>query len=189
MPDENEVYQQWLNAPEEERPDIETKLANKVKRHAQAVVWQMLGEDRPDLVEDITAAVMVEIGQFRHECKFSTWVQEIAQRKSLEERRKLGRERKVFDKNVEVVTDPHLEAEVDFGSAEVVPAVAPHSEEAIAFELFLAALPEEDAALLRYKREGLKSREIAERMGSTVEAVDSRWARLKPRVMKEFRPK
>jgi RNA polymerase sigma factor (sigma-70 family) len=135
---------------------------------------------------------MTQLRDFRSDrgCKFSTWVHAIAKRKVFEEIRKRRRERKVFDKTIEVVPEPHLEPDSDSSNhlREVVPTMLPNSEDAIAFEKVLATLPGKDAELLRCKYEGLTSKEIAEAMATTVDAVDSRWARLKPEVKKEFRP-
>jgi len=39
-----------------------------------------------------------------------------------------------------------------------------HADDAIAFEQVLAKMPEQDAALLRYKRDGLESSEIGTRV-------------------------
>src|SRR5262245_22892259 len=79
-----------------------------------------MNEDRPDLVQDITTAVIVELLQFRQQSKFSAWVHEICLRKITEERRRLARERKVFDKNKEVVSDLTPELDEHRGN-QVVP--------------------------------------------------------------------
>jgi len=186
MSDENELYQTWLATDGAERNDVEEQLSGAVQRHAQAVVWENLQETHPDSVQKIVLAVMTQLGAFRRESKFSTWVHAIAQHIVDEELRRRTRHRQVFDETKSVVTDPH--DEIENRARGVVPTIIPDFEGPIAFAEFSEGLSDEDAALLRYKRDGLSSKEAAERMGTTVEALDSRWARLKPKVAKEFRP-
>ena len=182
MSDENELYEQWRGAAEGERCDLETRLFQKVLRHAKAVVWIGLHERNPDLAQDIALAVLRNLSGFRGDSKFSTWVQAIAERKVDEELRKRIRRRNVFDERKVVVTNPEEEEVV----GAVHPTELPDFDSGIAFGEICRRLPtEEDAMLLRCKRDGMSSVEIAARMGISQEAVDSRWARLKPRIQKE----
>jgi RNA polymerase sigma factor (sigma-70 family) len=185
MLDENELYEKWLGTGEADRNEVEGQLSTSVQRHAQAVVWENLQETHPDSVQKIVMAVMTQLGAFRGKSKFSTWVHAIAQHIVDEELRRRTRYRQVFDETKSVATDPH--EEIENRARSVVPTILPDFEGPIAFAEFSEGLSDEDAALLRYKRDGLSSKEAAERMGTTVEAVDSRWARLKPKVEKEFR--
>ena len=178
---ENELYAKWLEADAANRDDIEARLCAAVKRHGQAVLSKELGETPPDLVDKITIAVMTQLRKFRRQCKFSTWVQEIAQRKAKEHIRGLLRARKVFDEYMTVAED-HPDDFLKPRAGTIVPSVSPHLEGEIAVKEILESLPEEDGTVLRHKLNGLKSKEIAEAMGTTVEAVDSRVARLKPRL-------
>ncbi len=181
--DENELYEEWWNTPEDQRPDVERRLFAAVRPHAQAVLWEKLGENNPDLTHDIVVAVVNQLADFRRECKFSTWVHEIASRKADEELRKRMRRRKVFDETKEVLDERHAE-EGEVANA-VYPSETPDFDSPIEFDQLCAKLPQEDAALLRYKNEGLSSEEIAAKMGIGQEAVDSRWARLKSKVRKK----
>lgn len=177
---ENGLYAKWLETDPAERGDVEAKLCAAVRRHVQAVLWKALGEAPPDPVQAVTAAVMTKIGKFRGKSKFSTWVHAAALRKAKEYIRGKVRARKVFDEYVAVVESDRDDDEPRVG--EIIPSVSPQLEGEIAVKEFLASLSDEDAALLRYKDEGLRSKQIAKAMGTTVEAVDSRWARLKPKV-------
>jgi RNA polymerase sigma factor (sigma-70 family) len=183
--EENDLYAKWLETDPAERGDVEAKLYSAVTRHGQAVLWKKLGEAPPDLVEAVAAAVMTGLREFRRECQFSTWVHEIAERKAKEYIRGRVRARKVFDEKVAVVESFSDDDEPRVG--EIIPSMSPQLEGEIAVKELFASLSDEDAALLRYKEAGLKSKEIAEVTGTTVEAVDSRWARLKPK-LKTFRP-
>lgn len=178
--DENELYAKWLESDPAERGDVEARLCAAIGRHVQAVLWKALDEAPPDLVQAVTAAVMTKIGKFRRKSKFSTWVHAAAGRKAKEHIRGKVRARKVFDEYVAVVESDREDA-LEPRVGEVTPSVSPQLDGKIAVKEFLASLSGEDAALLRYKEEGLQSKKIAEAMGTTVDAVDSRWARLKPK--------
>jgi RNA polymerase sigma factor (sigma-70 family) len=183
--EENELYAKWLETAPANRGDVEAKLFAAIKRHGQAVLCKKLGEAPPDLVQAVVAAVMTQIRKFRGECKFSTWVQGIAHRKAKEYIRGKVRERRVFDEYVAVV-ESDLEDALEPRVGEITPSVLPQLDGDIAVRELFQSLSKEDGTLLRYKEEGRTSKEIAEAIGTTVEAVDSRWARLKPRV-KNFR--
>ena len=132
MSDENDVYRKWLEAPGPRYAHLEAKLASRVSRHAQAVVWEKLQEHQPELVQDIATAtaIMIRLRDFRsdRDCKFSTWVHGIAERKVYEEIRKRRRERMVFDKTIEVVPELHLgpDGESSSHQREVVPTTKAH---------------------------------------------------------------
>lgn len=182
--DENELYAQWLKTDPANRRDIEAKLYAAVKSHVQAVLWKLLNEPAPDLVHEAANAVMMQLGGFRQKSKFSTWVEGIARHKAKQYIRGKVRARKVFDEYVKVV---EIRIEDDYAkprAKEVVPTVFPQLDGEIRVHEFRKSLSQADAELLRYKEQGLKSKQIAERTGTTVEAVDSRWARLKPKLKK-----
>src|SRR5215471_14335264 len=94
MADENELFAEWQKASPEAKPDIETKLAAAVQRHAQAIFQQTIDEPQlDDLVLFIVTAVITQLSKFRGDSKFSTWVQAISKRKANEYLRTKIRER------------------------------------------------------------------------------------------------
>ena len=182
---ENKLYAKWLEAEPADRGDIEAKLYAAVKRHAQAVLWNKLDEAPDDLVASVAEAVITQLPKFQGKSKFSTWVQGIAQRKTKQYIRGKVRARKVFDEYTAVVESTAAGESEDENSLDrrigvITPSVSPQVEGEIAVKQFRESLSKEDATLLQHKEQGLASKDIAERTGSTVEAVDSRWARLKP---------
>ena len=188
MSDENELYEEWCAATD--RRDVEKRLYNAVSRHATAVVLEKFPEGHRDLPHDIASAVIGRLEEFRQGSKFSTWVHAIAVRKTDEALRKLVRKRKVFDETKVVVADAREKTEQEGGDEEEmrnrVSAVSrPDFDSSIALDQICSRLPEEDAALVGYKREGLTSPEIAAKLGTTQEAVESRWARLTSRQKKK----
>jgi RNA polymerase sigma factor (sigma-70 family) len=186
--DENELYEEWRAATD--RQDVEQRLYSAVSRHATAVVLEKFPEGHRELPHDIASAVIGRLGKFRQGSKFSTWVHAIAVRKTDEALRKLVRKKKIFDETKVVVADAGEKTEQEDGDEEemrnrVSAVTRPDFDSSIALDQLSNHLPEEDAALVRYKREGLTSAEIATRLGTTQEAVESRWERLKSRQKKK----
>jgi len=177
MPDENELYEQWRSASEGERWEVEGKLFQRVLSHMCAVVCETLHEWNPDVVQDAALAVWRGLSRFRRESTFSTWVHSIAKHKTYAEIRRRVRRRRVFDECKVVVANPAEDEEER--DHEVCPINLPDLEGPMAFVELCKELPQDDASLVEYKREGMSADEIAAKMGIGQEAVDSRWARLK----------
>ena len=160
-----------------------------MKKHAAAVVWKKFPERYSDVPSDIAASVICQLESFRGECKFSTWVHEIATRKTDEALRKEIRTRAVFDTTKIVGEKPAGESEPDSDETDrardhVCPTVRPDFDFPIAIKERCKQLSKTHAALLAYKVSGLSSNEIAAKLEISQEAVDSRWARLN-RAMKK----
>jgi RNA polymerase sigma factor (sigma-70 family) len=180
--DENELYEEWRAATD--RRDVEKRLYSAVSRHATAVVLEKFPEGHRELAHDIASAVIGRLGRFRRQSKFSTWVHEIAVRKTIEALRKLARRKRVFDETKVVVADAGEKAEQEGGGPyevrnQVSAVTQPDLDSPIALDQLRSHLPEKDAALVIYKREGLTSAEIAAKLGTSQGAVESRWERLK----------
>ena len=185
MPDENELYEQWRSAPEGKRRELEGKLLQKVLSHARAVVCETLHEWNPDIVQDAALAVWRGLSRFRRESKFSTWVHSIAKHKTYEEIRNRVRRRRIFDERKVVVANPGDDEESDRA---VYRTTLPNLEGPITLAELCEGLPEDAASLLRHKREGMGTDEIAAKMGIGQEAIASRWARLRRKLKKNFGP-
>jgi RNA polymerase sigma factor (sigma-70 family) len=184
---ENELFAQWRKALPAERREVEAKLYAAVKGHARAVLWNTLGEAPDDLVEATVVAAMTGLARFRQESKFSTWVEGIARNQAAEHLRSKVSARRVFEDFAAIPEDKDRDDEEDSPKTHVgkaIPSVLPQIVGEIAVEEFRDSLSDEDAALLRYKQQGMTSKEIAIAMGTTVEAVDSRSARIKPKAKK-----
>jgi RNA polymerase sigma factor (sigma-70 family) len=180
--DENKLFEEWCGATD--RRDVEQRLYRAASRHAAAVVRGKFPEGNPDLIHDIAIAVVGRLGEFNRESKFTTWVHAIAKKKTAEAARKLARRKKVFDLTKVVVADLGDKTEQEGGDAsevrnQVSALTRPDFDSPIALDQLSNHLPKEDAALLGYKREGLTSAEIAVKLGTSQEAVESRWERLK----------
>ena len=189
MPDENQLYEEWSAATD--RREIEERLYRAVSRHAAAVVFSKFPEAYQDLIPNIAAAVMGQLGEFRGESKFSTWVHSIALNKTNEALRSQGDREKVFDDTKVIVSAPRERTEehsVSEGGeslpsgAEVYAVSHPDFDSPMLLEEICRQLTEEEASLIGYKGEGLTSEEIGAKLGIGREALDSRWARLKKKL-------
>jgi RNA polymerase sigma factor (sigma-70 family) len=185
MSNENDLYKKWLTAPEGKRKGLAEEIYSAVRTHARTVVFKRLPEVRADLPHDIAADVIQRLGAFRGECKFSTWVHEICNRKVNEALRKLIRSKAVFDRTRVVGVQ-----ETDAGEpgnmrnhADGITHV--DFDRRISLEKACKQLSENHAKLLRYKIEGWSSDEIAAKTGKTRKAVDSQLARLSRKLRKK----
>ena len=179
--EENELYATWAQSEPANREEVEAKLCTAIKRHVQAVLVKTLKDvppDLPELVDATVAATMIQLGDFRQKSKFSTWVEAIARQKAKEYIRGKIRARRVFDENVCVV-ESDREDDSEPRAEQISPSVLPQLDGEIAVKEFLGTLSNEDASLLGYKEKGLTSKQIAKAMGTSVSAINSRWARLK----------
>jgi RNA polymerase sigma factor (sigma-70 family) len=182
MPDENELYAMWLAANPRERGQIEEKLHPVIRAHARAVVSKKFPEARFELPDYIADTVLFQLTKFRRECKFSTWVHKISVRMTDEELRRLIRSRKVFDRTK--VVPRVAEEEPGYVRGSEYPIVLPKFDSRIAFRELFPPLSQDQRKLLRYKIRHVPSSKIAKKLRISQEAVDSRWARLKPQLKK-----
>src|SRR5437868_3395896 len=93
---EDELYARWRLAHETQRPELERKLLGALRAHAEIAVWQELQENNRDLIQDIAAAALAGLPQFRGDSECSTWVHRIALNKVHEEIRRRSRERRAL---------------------------------------------------------------------------------------------
>jgi RNA polymerase sigma factor (sigma-70 family) len=184
MPSENETYEQWRSAPEGERWELEGRLFQQVVGHALAVVWTKLQEPNPDLAQEIALAVFRNLSNFKGESKFSTWVHAIGRNKVKELIRNRVRWRKIFEQNV-LLRREEEEQEVNPTVIEEA-GEAPDFDTPILVDELCEGLSQRDALLLRCKYELMGSDEIAAILGTTREATDSRWARLRPKLQEKL---
>jgi RNA polymerase sigma factor (sigma-70 family) len=79
--DENLVYGEWREAGVQERPALEEELVKLLRRHAFALCWRFLRENRPDIVNYAVYKALKNMGGLSTgEGKvFSTWFHRIVQ--------------------------------------------------------------------------------------------------------------
>lgn len=155
------------------------------------MVWIKLQEPNPDLVQDIALAAFRNLLKFRGDCKFSTFVHSIARNKIKELIRNRTRWRKVFEQTDSVQNEVEEE---DRKLDELKPAelwTRIEQEQAsfhvpIILDGLCEGLSADDGLLLQCKYDHMSSAEIAGLLEINTEAVDSRWARLRPKIQEKY---
>ena len=174
--DENELYAQWRDAPDMEKPRFEKPLFDRLLHHARAVIWLKTYERDPEwenLASDIASAAIknLSLERFKEGSKFSTYVEGIARNKINEEleRRITKRETTYVSANPEddiTLKDDKAEAAFD------------KVEKDADLERLVKELRGKDYVLLQCKLDGMTTAEAAERLGDSEDAAESRWRRL-----------
>lgn len=70
---ENVLYQAWKAAEAWERPDIEHRLLQLLRRHASKVCWMVLHSHQSDLIEEIAQDAVMDLSSFKELSAFATW--------------------------------------------------------------------------------------------------------------------
>jgi len=178
----NDLYNEWYKTAPDCREEVESRLSVAVLKYAKALLWLMLQRALDDLTQEISIAVMTRLNTFRRKSKFSVWVQGIAQRKCSSYLRKKYRDNRIWDHQVVIAED--FDEDSDSREGKIYPSVPPCQESEAAVKEFLAILKENEVNLVLCKYAGLEAKEIAEKIGATVAAVNSRTARVKPKAKK-----
>jgi RNA polymerase sigma factor (sigma-70 family) len=180
---EDELYAQWCKASEKQKPDLEEKLFKEVLKHDTAVIWQKLGESNNDLAHDIASDTIKNLGKFREQSKFSTWVQGIANNQIKQELRRRKRSRRVFDEYSDVFE--HVGDEKELTDPKASAAVLEMEDRRVR-EGLRKQLSAEEYVLLECMCERVSTAGIAERLKITDDAVESRCRRLKKKLQKIY---
>jgi RNA polymerase sigma factor (sigma-70 family) len=70
---ENALYAIWKVAEPWERPQVEERLLQYLRRHASKVCWMVLHTHQPHLVDEIAVDALMALGSFEERSAFSTW--------------------------------------------------------------------------------------------------------------------
>lgn len=175
MPENNEcvLYQRWRDAQtDDERLEAEEQLFRAILKHAAAVIWQQLHEFNDALALNIAGDAVTRLSSFEGRSEISTWVHAIAKKQATQEKRLRARYRKVFNCNA-VVTD------IPLGPNEVQePAQRECPDDWVALMRFRANLPEQSVRLLDGILAGKDQNVLADELGISAEAAQSRRRRL-----------
>ncbi len=177
---ENELYRQWCEVSDQQKPGIVKRLNDAVLKHARAVIWQQLEEQNPDLAQNIAAAVIMRLATFRQKSKFSTWVEGIARKQIKQELRRRTRSRKVFDDHSDLFK--HVENEKELEDPKATAAYRAR----ILLETVRNELSPEDYFLLEGRTDGMTMAETAEKLGVSENTAESRWRRLRSHLRKKL---
>ena len=176
--DQAGLERQWIKAA---RAGDESAFGELVQRHYEAVFRTVFAivrneHDARDLCQEIWVKAWQQIGKFRGESKFTTWIHPIAVRRSVDHLRK---RRRWFDRFLPFNRqndDP--DAPPDFEPVEESPSAPQQmeqSERQERFESLLASLPPKQRAVLALREiQGLSYDEIAHALGCRRGTVMSR---------------
>jgi len=177
---EDELYEQWKHAGADERPAIKGKLAGYVRKHLQKAILAKYGIWDEDVIQNAAIAVIEHIEEFegRDGAVFSTWSHQIALHKAVDEidRRTRERERLVS-----------MNALLENGEAGWDPPdpLCLNPAARIDYERNLGRLTQAQRQVWDLDQEGHTEKEISERLGITVSAVDSRLRRARKELQKK----
>ncbi len=131
-------------------------------------------QDAEDLTQEVFLEVYRSLDKFRGDAKFSTWIYRIAVTKSIDFLRKQKRKKRFADaKRVFGMENEHL-PEIPASEESLPDKLLLEKERQDILKKAVASLPENQrVAIILNKYEGLKQKEIAEIMGTTLPAVES----------------
>lgn len=169
---EDELYEQWKQASAEERPAIQEKLAECVRDHLKKAVIKKYNMRDEDVIQNATMAAIEHIEDFEgRDAVFSTWSHQIAFNKAVDEidRQRLERERFVSiealrgDREGEHAAwdPPDPDRPLDLVTS-------------IYYQRKLERLTARERRVWDLHQRGHSEKEIADIMGSSIDAADSR---------------
>lgn len=74
---ENELFEMWRAGDEGERQSTLPFLIEEMRKHARAVIWNVLHETKPDIENQAVWQALDKAPEFRDDAKFSTWFHQI----------------------------------------------------------------------------------------------------------------
>jgi RNA polymerase sigma factor (sigma-70 family) len=168
---ENELFEKWRTTEGDEHDDVERELVKALRRHAIALCWGFLGEIPYEVVDTAVMQAILYSGNFRGDSMFSTYFWHITHNLCQSYLRK-----KIVRRG----------REVPIGEDDDFP--APSEEPP--FDLLSAAeeLVPLDREILLRKQEGLAEKEIAAALGVNHKTINTRWQRLKLKLLRELKP-
>jgi RNA polymerase sigma-70 factor (ECF subfamily) len=175
---QNELYEKWRNASNEEKPTVAEELFREVLKHARAVVWRRVPEASRDLPREIASAVIERLGEFREGSEFTTWVHRIALNMSNLELRARDKSKKRLleydDDNFDESAMPEPRA------AGMIAEV----ENQVFLHRMKKELSAKDYVVLECMIDQKNTPEIAEVLGDSRAATESRARRVRTKVQK-----
>lgn len=156
-------------------------LLERYRDKIRACAWRMVGD--PNEIDDVTQETALRLlrslPSFRGDASVSTWIYRIAQNTCVDAHR-----RRSVRPQAALTTDDALDAALGDAGTELDPAVLLEDAVAESFvEHALAGLPGDYATVATMRLlDGLSNEEIAQRVGSSVDAVKSKVKRARARL-------
>ncbi|MDR1960119.1 MAG: RNA polymerase sigma factor [Planctomycetaceae bacterium] len=167
-------------------PDIdwEAKLREN-ESWLRTVIAAQVGEKAAieDVWQDVSLAVIAQKSPIQDVTRVTPWLYQIAVRQSLQYRRKMGRRRKLVERYVEKVV-PNQPTRENFTPLDILLSEERHAQVRAVMQNLE---PEEREILLLKYIHGWRYREMAEKLGISVSAVQARLHRARQRLRQELR--
>lgn len=183
---QNELYKQWHDANEGDKPLVAEALFEEVQKHARNIVWKKIPElAYSNLSREMASVVIEKLGKFRGRGKagrpvqFTTWAHRIILNLANLELRKRVKNRERFVEYDPENPDPDL---VKYGVADAIEQM----ENRMVVERMKKELPGEECGLLECMLGDMTAGKIAEKFGIPEDNVESRWRRLKQKLKEKF---
>lgn len=173
--DENEVFEKWQAASGEEKERLLEELVRLLQRHAYAITWLKLSEQRADIVDECVWRAISRAAEFKGKSKFSTWFQAMVTNMCNSALRK-----KLRDKHIVSIEDLS-EREQERLSCESEP------DFRLDMDRLLNGLSDEDINLVDMEYKGMTASEIAGVLRTTATNVDHRWREVKKKIARNRR--
>ena len=169
---EDQVYGEYCLEDDIDKKDaLLQELISLLSKHAYAVVWLVLQESRPDIVNEALEAVLRQMPRFKGRSKFSTWTEAIIRnicRRKLRYHIRHKTDCSLDDTNAFVTSEDKINTRLDI-------------------HRIRGTLSEEERILFDAQLEGATYREIQQRLNLDSEnAARLRWHRLKSKIAKEM---
>lgn len=166
---ENALYQAWKAAEAWERPDIEYRLLQLLRRHASKVCWMVLHSHQPDLIDEISQDALMDLASFEERSAFATWFHARALNRC-RTKRKQNIQRKEVPLDVETINQFSVPRESSLLTKvivqEMLDKLTPFERELVDLKVF----------------EGLTDTQVAAKLGYTHEWIQKLWSNLRNRL-------
>jgi RNA polymerase sigma factor (sigma-70 family) len=166
---ENKLFASWMEAKGNNKEILQDQLLKRLKLYATKVVWKVLREHNPDIVNQACWRAIQHAEGFKGDSKFSTWFYAV-----------------VHNLCQSYLRDKKLKAEVSFDdlSAKQVAQlpVEELGERQLMVKRAMQELTEEECEFLDSKMAGVQDDVLAVRYGVSHGAIRVRWYRLKKKL-------
>lgn len=169
---ENELYELWKVSEPWERPQVENRLLQHLRRHAAKVCWMVLHSHQPHLVDEISVDAIMALDSFEERSAFSTWFHSRALYRCRSEWRNRLNRKEVSLETPGLVNQLPLNRsysnniEADYAVHEMVERLTPEEQNLVEMKVYA----------------GLSDAAIGEELGMTRQTVQWTWSKLRKRL-------
>lgn len=164
------LFKQYREASADQKEAARDRLIRAMLQNGYAIVWHRLKNNYPHIVGDSVAQAARYMDSFRGDAQFSTWFYAIVRNFCNSElRHKLTRKEISLEQYTEETGEIECPRPVEDAKTDLA--------------WLVGSLEAPDQQFVEMKLAGLSHPEIADKLGITVKAADSRWFRLKEKLL------